>query len=232
MVTARVPVTSAEARSMEVPRSAVTLPLRYVRPPEKVVVATPVHVPPTRARICPFVPAKSEEVAMAVGAAAPPVRLASTVFAACVASWVSASVPLIVESVEVAPIYTLPLASTASPPEVRPVSQSALLMVCWDEVAFEKTAVEEAKSEYGVPCSQSGEDVPCETVLYVVPEVKGYPYVLVMVTAPVAPETEIPAPATLDVTPVLVTLPLRYVRPPEKVVVEVQVGTPPTSARV
>ena len=35
-------------------------------------------------------------------------------------------------------------------------------------------------------------------------EVKGKPMVFVMVTAPVAPETEMPLPATLEVTPVLV----------------------------
>jgi hypothetical protein len=48
--TASVPVTSAEARSMEVPKSAVTLPAAYVRPLEKVVVATPIQVVPKRAR--------------------------------------------------------------------------------------------------------------------------------------------------------------------------------------
>jgi hypothetical protein len=52
----------------------------------------------------PAVPAaNSEEVEMAVGAAAPAVRLASTVLAACVASWVSARVPEMVERVDVAP---------------------------------------------------------------------------------------------------------------------------------
>lgn len=42
---------------------------------------------------------------------------------------------------------------------------------------------------------------------------------LVMVTAPVAPETEIPEPATFEVTPVFVTLPPAYAKPDEKVVV-------------
>ena len=43
--------------------------------------------------------------------------------------------------------------------------------------------------------------------------------VFVMVTAPVAPETEMPEPATFDVTPVFVTLPAEYERPEEYVVV-------------
>ena len=158
-------------------------------------------------------------VETAVGTAEPPVPFAMTVFAACAASCVRARVPEMVESVEVAPLYTLPLASTASAPEVSAVIQRSEEIVCCDEVALVKTAVEEAKSEYGEPWSQSGVDVPCETVLYVVPVVNGYPYVLVMVTAPVAPETEMPFPATLEVTPVLVTLPALYARPEEKVVV-------------
>ena len=61
--------------------SHVTAPSAYVRPVEKVVVATPVHVPLTLPSIWPFRAAKSEEVAMAVGAALPPVALASTVLA-------------------------------------------------------------------------------------------------------------------------------------------------------
>ena len=40
----------------------------------------------------------------------------------------------------------------------------------------------------------------------------------VTVTAPVAPETVIPEPARIDVTPVLVTTPFVYVRPVENVV--------------
>jgi len=59
-------------------------------------------------------------------------------------------------------------------------------------------------------------------------EGNGYPMVLVMVTAPVAPETLMPAPATFDVTPVLVTLPFRYVRPEENVVVAA-LYTPPVA---
>ena len=39
------------------------------------------------------------------------------------------------------------------------------------------------------------------------------------VTAPVAPDTVMFVPATIDVTPVLVTLPFEYARPDEKVVV-------------
>ena len=47
-----------------------------------------------------------------------------------------------------------------------------------------------------------------------------------IVTAPVAPETLMPVPAILEVTPVLVTLPAVYARPVEKVVVAAHVGTP------
>ena len=61
--------------------SQVTAPFAYVRPVENVVVATPVQVPLRNARIWPFDPAKSVVVEMAVGAAEPPVRLASTVLA-------------------------------------------------------------------------------------------------------------------------------------------------------
>jgi hypothetical protein len=43
--------------TIEVPKSAVTLPPEYVRPPEKVVVEVHVGTPPTRASTCPFVPA-------------------------------------------------------------------------------------------------------------------------------------------------------------------------------
>ena len=53
----RVLVTSAEFRSIEVPRSEVTLPFRYVRPDENVVVACQVGIPFTRASTCPSVPA-------------------------------------------------------------------------------------------------------------------------------------------------------------------------------
>ena len=53
-----------------------------------------------------------------------------------------------------------------------------------------------------------------------------------MVTLPVAPETEMPVPATLERTPVLVTLPAEYKRPDEKVVVATHEGTPETSERI
>ena len=78
----RSPVTSALARSIEVPRSAVTFPAAYVRPPENVVVATPIHVVPTRASIVPGVPAKSEEVEIDVASAVEPVMLPRIEFAA------------------------------------------------------------------------------------------------------------------------------------------------------
>src|SRR3569623_1339611 len=68
-----------------------------------VVVATPVHAPLANVSTCPAVPANRLVVEIAVGAAVPPVRLATTVFAAWVASWLSANVPEMVESVEVAP---------------------------------------------------------------------------------------------------------------------------------
>ncbi len=68
--------------------------------------------------------------------------------------------------------------------------------------------------------------VAADAVIWlVVPAMEVTP-VLVMVTAPVAPETLIPVPATLDVTPVLVTLPALYARPDENVVVAVHVGMP------
>ena len=38
--------------------SSVTFPAEYARPDEKVVVATQVGTPPTRARTCPLVPAE------------------------------------------------------------------------------------------------------------------------------------------------------------------------------
>ncbi len=67
-------------------------------------------------RTLPAVPAaKSDEVEIAVGDALAPVRFASTVFAAWFANCVRAKEPLMVESVEVAAAYTLPLASTPSP---------------------------------------------------------------------------------------------------------------------
>ena len=52
----------------------------------------------------------------------------------------------------------------------------------------------------------ASERIPPEKVRRVVVafEGNGYPMVLVMVTAPVEPESEIPEPATLEVTPVLV----------------------------
>ena len=78
-------VQSAEARHPKTEAlavSQVTAPPAYVRPVEKVVVATPVHAPPTRARTWPSVAAKSEEVPTAVGTAFPPVALAMTVLAA------------------------------------------------------------------------------------------------------------------------------------------------------
>jgi hypothetical protein len=54
---------------------------------------------------------------------------------------------------------------------------------------------------------------------------------LVIVTAPVAPETEIPVPATFEVTPVFVTLPPEYAKPDEKVVVATPVQPPLMNAR-
>jgi hypothetical protein len=50
--------------------------------------------------------------------------------------------------------------------------------------------------------------------------------VLEMVTFPVAPLTLMPVPAMLESTPVLVTFPAEYARPPEKVVVATHCGTP------
>ena len=62
--------------------SQVTAPPAYVRPVEKVVVATPVHVPFTLAKTWPLLPVKSEEVATAEGAAEAPVTFARTELAA------------------------------------------------------------------------------------------------------------------------------------------------------
>ena len=70
---------------------------------ESVVVATHPIAPLICASICPLVPIpKNVEVAIAVGAAVPPVAFPTTVFAAWVASCESASVPEMVERVEVA----------------------------------------------------------------------------------------------------------------------------------
>jgi hypothetical protein len=73
-------------------------------PPVKVVVATPLHTPLLKVSTCPGVAENSEVVEMAVGAADPAVRLASTVLAPWVASWVRARVPEMVERLEVAPL--------------------------------------------------------------------------------------------------------------------------------
>jgi hypothetical protein len=116
---------------------------------ELVEVATPVHAPPENARTCPLVPAKSEVVEMAVGAAEAPVWFASTVFAAMFAICVSASVPEIVPSVEVAPEYSLPLLSIPTPPvpPTSPVNHVAPELEKSVVEALLKSAVEEAKSE-------------------------------------------------------------------------------------
>lgn len=82
---------------------------------ELVVVPTPIHAPLRNASVCPAAPAKSDVVEMAVGAAGPPVRFASTVLAAWVASLVGARVPPMSASVLVAAAYTLPFASTPNP---------------------------------------------------------------------------------------------------------------------
>ena len=52
LVVGKIPVTSAEAISISVPKSAVTLPAEYVRPPEKVVVA-PEYINPLVSRANP-----------------------------------------------------------------------------------------------------------------------------------------------------------------------------------
>jgi hypothetical protein len=131
--------------------SQVTAPEAYVRPVEKVVVAMPVHVPPENARTCPLVPANSEVVEIAVGTAEAPVEFAMTVFAACAARDVRGSEPEMVESVEVAAAYTLPLASIASPPKVRLSRrkmevEATLEMVRLVVLALERYEVEEAWS--------------------------------------------------------------------------------------
>jgi len=59
----------------------------------KVVVATPVQVPFTRAKTWPLVAAKSEEVEMAVGTARAPVELAQSVLAAIEAKEMDAAEP-------------------------------------------------------------------------------------------------------------------------------------------
>ncbi len=76
-----------------------------------------------------------EEVAIAVGGAEAEVPLAKKVPAAWFASWVSASVPPIVLSVEVAEEYTRPFWSTARPPTV------VLVMCRFVVVAFVEEAL-------------------------------------------------------------------------------------------
>ena len=69
----------------------------------QVAVACGIHELPFHIRTLPAVPAaKSEEVEKAVGAAEAPVRFPIIVLGAWAASWVRASVPEIVERVEVA----------------------------------------------------------------------------------------------------------------------------------
>ena len=60
----------------------VTLPPEYARPEENVVVATPTHPPLMNASTWPAEPEYKDVVETAVGTAAPPVKLARTVFAA------------------------------------------------------------------------------------------------------------------------------------------------------
>jgi hypothetical protein len=117
-------------------------------PLENVVVAAPIHAPLRNASVCPAEPVKSVVVEIAVGAALPPVRLASTVFAAWVASCVSASVPLMVESVEVAAAYTFPAASTPRPELEREVSHVVPEFVNAVVDAFAKCEVEDALSPF------------------------------------------------------------------------------------
>ena len=59
-----------------------TLPAEYVRPPEKVVVAAPIHAPFKNESTCPAVPEYRVEVETAVGTAVAPVPLAKSVPAA------------------------------------------------------------------------------------------------------------------------------------------------------
>ena len=59
-------VVDKQPKTDALPVSQVTAPLAYVRPVEKVVVATPIQVSFTRANVCPFEPVKSEEVAVKV----------------------------------------------------------------------------------------------------------------------------------------------------------------------
>jgi hypothetical protein len=70
---------------LALPRLREKAPAPYERPVPAVVVATPTHVPPTRASTCPSVPAKSDEVARAEGMAEPLVLLARTEFPAMAA---------------------------------------------------------------------------------------------------------------------------------------------------
>ena len=65
-----------------------------MRPPEKVVVATPVQVPPTRARICPFVPAYRDDVETEVASAVEPVMLPRMEFAATCARFENGKSPV------------------------------------------------------------------------------------------------------------------------------------------
>ena len=83
-------------------------------PVEKVVVATPIHVPFTLAKVCPLVPVYRDEVETAEGMAVAPVTFARTEFAAMVAS--DATPPAYerpLEKVVVAAAYTLPSVFTA-----------------------------------------------------------------------------------------------------------------------
>ena len=114
----------------------------------KVVVAVPIHCPLRKESTNPGVGCpKKVEVAIAVGTALPDVWLATTVLAACVASCESASVPEIVESVDVAPEYNFPLLSTPNPPAERYGNQVFLLIVTRVVVELSNCEVEDAESE-------------------------------------------------------------------------------------
>ena len=117
-----------------------------MRPVPAVVVATHVGMPRTSAKILPLVPMpKNDDVAIAVGAAVPPVPFATTVPAACVASCVSARVPEIVERVDVAVLYTRPFWSTAREPVVNEGSQKLEKRVKFEVEALSNCEVLDAK---------------------------------------------------------------------------------------
>ena len=152
---------------------------------ESVVVATHCMAPFTCASICPLVPIpKKVEVETAVTFPVAPVLLPRIVFAAIVASLVN-DTPLFARSmVEFAPPTKFPIV-----PVVVNVAEGVN-----DEVATDAKVVKPDTFEMYASCEMAMSEVVATAFNPVVD----------IVTAPVAPETEMPLPPTFDVTPLFV----------------------------